>query len=183
MEPTRRRISIEDACLYTLPKHPDSRGMFVEAFRKSWTEKEYGEDLQVNCSQSRGGVVRGLHYHLRQTDYWFLASGCIRAVLVDVRPFKSTMGVVETFELKAGRPEALWIPPGVAHGYAAREPASLVYMVNRYFTGEDEYGLAWNDPDLNIDWGVDNPILSERDSTNPPFADLDRSEIERVLAP
>lgn len=183
MEPKKRRTSIEDVFLYTLPMHSDSRGVFAEAFRKEWVEREYESDLQVNCSHSRAGVIRGMHYHLRQTDYWILASGRIRAVLVDVRPFKKTMGVVETIELDAGRPESLWIPPGVAHGYAALESASLVYLVNRYFTGEDEHGLAWDDPDLGIDWGIEDPILSKRDRTNPPLADLDRSEIERALTP
>ena len=183
MKPKKRRTSIEDAFLYTLPRYPDNRGTFVEAFRKSWTEKEYGGDVQMNCSHSRGGVVRGLHYHLRQTDYWFLASGRILVALVDVRPFKSTLGVVETIEMEAGRPESLLIPPGVAHGYATLEPASLVYLVNRYFTGEDEYGLAWDDPELDIDWGVENPIVSQRDGSNPQFAELNTSEIERILAP
>ncbi len=183
MEPKKRSTSIEDTFVYPLARHTDRRGTFTEAFRRSWAGSEFSDDLQMNCSHSRPGVVRGLHYHLLQTDYWFLAAGRITAVLVDVRPFKPTMGRVQTIELEAERPEALWIPPGVAHGYATREASSLIYLVSRYFTGEDEHGLAWNDPALGIEWGIENPVVSERDGANPTLSELDTGEISRLLAP
>lgn len=183
MVPRKSRLSIEDAILFEMRPHADGRGMFAEAFRRSWAEREFGDDLQVNLSRSHPGVIRGLHYHLRQTDYWFLAAGRITAVLVDVRPFGNTSGRVETVELEAGRPRGLWIPPGVAHGYATRELSSLIYLVSRYYTGDDEYGLAWDDPQLAIDWGIDDPVISRRDRTNPSLAELDTDEIQRTLAP
>lgn len=174
MEPKKTLSrSIPGVELFDLTPHPDPRGHFAEVFRRSWAEDEYGDQLQVNCSFSRAGVVRGLHYHLRQVDYWYLAAGRITAVLVDLRPSSRGFRRVERLELSGEEPRGLWIPRGVAHGYAAREPSSLVYLVSRYFDGTDEHGLDYADPDLAIDWGIEEPIVSGRDRSNPRMDQLD----------
>jgi dTDP-4-dehydrorhamnose 3,5-epimerase len=74
---------------------------------------------------------------------------------------------VETLDLEAATPMGLFIPVGVAHGFLARTDATLLYLVDNYYNGSDEHGIAWNDPDLAIPWGVDSPVLSDRDRANP----------------
>ena len=181
MKPNSIGASIEGVSVFNLDSHPDERGLFCEAFRAEWLAGALGDELQMNCSLSRPGVIRGLHYHLRQADYWFLAAGRIEAALVDLREGSPTFLAQQRFEMSPKRPLGIWIPAGVAHGYATLEPASLTYLVNRYFTGEDEYGLAWNDPELAIQWGVESPIVSRRDRNNPLLEELDLEGIGRAV--
>jgi dTDP-4-dehydrorhamnose 3,5-epimerase len=74
--------------------------------------------------------------------------------------------------LSADQPTGLFIPTGVAHGFAALTDVTLTYLVNNYYDGTDEHGVAWNDPDLNVPWGVDQPLISGRDVANPVFRSL-----------
>ncbi len=150
----------------------DGRGSFRETFRKAWFPQRTWEMVQTNCSHSAAGVVRGLHYHFHQVDYWYVAQGRIRAVLFDMRPASPTFRAVLTLDLDAGDDRGLFIPVGVAHGFAALTQATLIYVVDNYFDGRDEYGVAWDDPEINVDWGVTNPIVSPRDQRNPRYADL-----------
>lgn len=177
MQPKTRVTSIPGVRTFDLAPHPDARGHFAEVFRRSWAEEEFDCELQVNCSFSRTGVIRGLHYHLRQVDYWYLAAGRVTAVLVDLRPWSEGFRRVETLELLGDEPMGVWIPRGVAHGYAAREPSSLIYLVSRYFTGTDEYGVAYDDPDLAVQWGIEEPVVSGRDRSNPRMCQLDFDRI------
>ncbi len=170
-------------------RHGDSRGAFRELWRASafptLTEIETGAPagsgprfVQANLSNSAAGVLRGLHYHRRQLDYWTVASGRALVALVDVRPVVEGRGaaVVETRELVAD--EWVVIPTGVAHGFLALEPLELVYLVTNEFDGSDELGFAWDDPAVAVPWptipGTPNglPILSDRDRSNPSLADL-----------
>jgi dTDP-4-dehydrorhamnose 3,5-epimerase len=116
--------------------------------------------------------LRGLHYHHKQVDYWQLLAGKIRVGLADLRPWSPTYRATEIVELDAAQPMGLYIPVGVAHGFYALTDATLLYLVDNYYTGSDELGVAWNDSELSVKWGVDNPILSERDATNPRLADI-----------
>ena len=75
-------------------------------------------------------------------------------------------------ELTAEEPLGLFIPVGVAHGFLALTDASLAYLVDNYYDGTDEHGVAWNDPEIALPWGVDTPILSERDADNPLLEDV-----------
>ena len=152
--------------------YPDNRGRFQEAFRKDWISDLFSDQLQINCSHSKAGVIRGLHFHKKQTDYWFPVSGSFRVGLADMRPESPTFRKSVSFDLCADDPVGLVIPPGVAHGYAALTDAVLIYMVNRYFDGSDEFGVAWNDPVFALDWGIESPILSERDRSNPVIGDI-----------
>ena len=128
--------------------------------------------VQANLSVSRAGVLRGLHFHRRQYDYWIPAWGRLRAGLADLRPDSPTRGRSLTVDLEEG--QALLIPPGVAHGFYALTDARLVYLVTEYFTGGDEWSVRWDDPDLAVPWDLPAPpILSERDRTAPLLRELD----------
>lgn len=173
-----------------LVRHADSRGAFREVWRASTfpalTPAETGAPadseprfVQANVSSSAAGVLRGLHYHRRQLDYWTVLSGRAFVALVDVRPLLEGRGgraAVETRELAAD--EWVVIPAGVAHGFLALEPLELLYLVTNEFDGSDELGFAWDDPAVGVAWPTlsvtpdGRPILSDRDRSNPPLADL-----------
>jgi dTDP-4-dehydrorhamnose 3,5-epimerase len=173
-----------------LTRHADSRGSFRELWRASafpaLTPAETGMPadseprfVQANLSASSAGVLRGLHYHRRQLDYWVVVSGRAFVALVDVRPLLDEIGdraIVETRELAAD--DWVIIPAGVAHGFLALEPLELLYLVSNEFDGSDELGFAWDDPAVGVAWPAvtgtqdGRPILSDRDQSNPTLADL-----------
>jgi dTDP-4-dehydrorhamnose 3,5-epimerase len=157
----------------------DERGRFMETFRSEWFPQVSWARLQTNRSDSHTGVLRGLHYHHRQVDYWYVPAGRVRVALVDVRPASPTFGAVETLDLGAENNAGLFIPTGVAHGFAAHTDATLMYIVNQYYDSSDELGIAWDDPDLGIDWGVSQPLLSDRDRSNPRLRALPRETLPR----
>ncbi len=150
----------------------DGRGRFMETFRKAWFPQRSWENIQSNRSESLAGVLRGLHYHFYQVDYWTVMSGKIRAALYDLRPGSPTQGAAQTVEMGGENLVGLYIPIGVAHGFVSLTDAVLVYIVDNYYTGGDEYGVAWNDPALGVNWGVESPIVSGRDSSNPLLKDI-----------
>jgi dTDP-4-dehydrorhamnose 3,5-epimerase len=150
----------------------DERGRFMETFRKAWFPERSWEIIQTNCSQSQAHVLRGLHYHLEQVDYWFAPRGMIRAVLVDLRRSSPTRGVSRTLEIGDDNPIGVFIPIGIAHGFVALTDATLTYVVDNYYDGSDELGVAWNDPALGVDWGIEDPILSPRDLQNRLLKDI-----------
>jgi dTDP-4-dehydrorhamnose 3,5-epimerase len=170
-------------------RHADARGSFRELWRASTfplTAAETGAPdgseprfVQANLSTSAAGVLRGLHYHRRQLDYWVVASGRAVVALVDVRPLmdgSTDRAPVETRELAAD--DSVVIPAGVAHGFLALEPLELLYLVTNEFDNTDELGFAWDDPAVGVPWpriestADGRPILSDRDQSNPSLADL-----------
>ena len=160
---------IEGVRLYNLKQYPDRRGSFFELFRKEWLPEVFGDRIQVNCSRSKAGVIRGLHYHKHQWDFWIPISGRMTAGLADLRKDSSTYGRSLSLELDPENPPGLLIPPGVAHGFAAATDLIMVYVVSNYFDSTDELGIAWNDPVISIKWGIENPVVSERDVLNEPY--------------
>lgn len=150
----------------------DDRGRFVETFRREWFPERSWEKVQTNRSDSKAGVLRGLHYHFLQVDYWYCAHGQMRVALADLRPSSPTFKASETIVIGDDNQMGIFIPVGVAHGFVALTDATLTYLVDNYYTGGDELGVAWNDPDLAVDWGVDNPILSGRDQANPRIGEI-----------
>lgn len=162
--------------VYTVPLRVfgDERGSFAETFRKSWFPMVSWDNVQMNRSVSSAGVLRGLHYHFHQVDYWLLLSGSIRAGLADLRPNSATFGQSATLILDANEPTGLFIPSGVAHGFYALTDVTLTYVVNQYYDGgKDENSIRWNDPTLAIPWEVDNePFLSPRDAQAPFWDDI-----------
>jgi dTDP-4-dehydrorhamnose 3,5-epimerase len=165
----------------------DSRGSFVEIWRAS-TLGELTEEMaglpearfvQANLSTSAPGVLRGLHYHRRQLDYWTVVSGRALVALVDVRPVladSSAHAIIEIREL--GAAESVTIPTGVAHGFLALESLQLLYLVTNEYDGSDELGFAWDDPAVGVPWPMvdgtpdGRPILSDRDRSNPTLVQL-----------
>ena len=101
------------------------------------------------------------------------ARGAIRVGLVDLRRSSPTYLASATIDIGEAKPLGIFIPEGVAHGFAALSDCTLMYIVNNYYDGGgDEYGIAWDDPQVGIDWGIQEPHLSDRDRSNPLIADL-----------
>jgi dTDP-4-dehydrorhamnose 3,5-epimerase len=187
---SERPSSLDGVRFGAVTRHADSRGSFRELWRASTfptlTVAETGAPddseprfVQANLSTSAAGVLRGLHYHRRQLDYWVVASGRALVALVDVRPLLDGTGdraLVESRELSAD--EWVVIPAGVAHGFLALEPLELLYLVTNEFDGSDELGFAWDDPAVGVPWPPvevtpdGRPILSDRDRSNPTLAEL-----------
>jgi dTDP-4-dehydrorhamnose 3,5-epimerase len=174
----------------SIVRHADSRGAFREVWRASAfpalapseTGAPAGSEprfVQANLSSSAAGVLRGVHYHRHQLDYWTVTAGRAFVALVDVRPLVDGSGpraIVETRELAAD--DWVIIPAGVAHGFLALEPLELLYLVTNEYDGADELGFAWDDPAVGVPWPAlpgttgGRPILSDRDQSNPPLAEL-----------
>ncbi|MDP8956750.1 MAG: dTDP-4-dehydrorhamnose 3,5-epimerase family protein [Actinomycetota bacterium] len=154
-----------------LTSHADDRGSVAEVYRESWLPG--GRPVvQANLSVSRPGVLRGLHFHRSQSDYWIPVAGTAFVGLYDLRQGSPTEGARAELRIGDDARRALLIPPGVAHGFYAESDLRLLYFVDAYYTGQDEFGLAWDDPAVAIDWPSRDPVLSERDSTNPRLQDI-----------
>lgn len=167
---------IDGVKVIDLELREDVRGSFVEFYRESWLPTDYPA-VQGNVSRSTSGVLRGMHFHRRQWDYWFVVSGVAFVALADLRSASPTEGATLTMRLAATEPRGLFIPPGVAHGFYAESDTLLEYLLDRYFDGSDEFGFAWNDPSLGIDWPTADPVLSDRDRANPSLAEALRDPV------
>jgi dTDP-4-dehydrorhamnose 3,5-epimerase len=155
----------------------DERGVFVETYRREWFPQGR-EMIQGNRADRQAGCVVGLHYHLHQADYWYVPFGRARVVLHDLRVDSPTDGATLTIDLGSRDDgthdhRGVFIPPGVAHGFAALTDMTITYLVDGYYNPADELGVAWDDPGIDADWGVTDPVLSERDQKNPSRADLE----------
>ena len=146
--------------------HGDQRGLFIETYRRSWFPNGR-EMVQGNRANRQRGALVGLHYHLHQADYWYVPIGTARVVLHDLREGGPTDGATESFDLSGENHRGVFIPPGVAHGFAALTDMTITYLVDGYYNPADELGLAWDDPAVTAPWGVTAPILSARDQANP----------------
>lgn len=156
--------------------HGDERGYFVETYRRQWFPGGR-EMIQGNRGDRVAGCLVGLHYHLHQADYWYVPFGTARVVLHDLRVGSPTEGATISTDLGRGpdgvhRHHGIYIPPGVAHGFASLTDMTITYLVDGYYNPADELGVAWDDPDIGGDWGLVDPILSERDRANPRRGDL-----------
>jgi dTDP-4-dehydrorhamnose 3,5-epimerase len=177
-----RRSPVIDGVVVVEPTvHGDERGIFVETWRREWVP-EGREMLQSNRADRRSGTVVGLHFHLRQADFWYVPSGRARVVLHDLRAGSPTTGA--TLHLDIGEPghTGVHIPPGVAHGFAALTDVTVTYLVDGYYDPADELGVAWDDPAVAADWGVTAPVLSARDRANPRAVDLPDAQRPRFGA-
>jgi dTDP-4-dehydrorhamnose 3,5-epimerase len=166
---TKTDLSIPGVVLSSLQTLKDERGSFAEIMRANTYPDPF---VQSNHSHSHAGVLRGLHYHREQADLWYVVSGRARVGLADLRRATSNPQTM-VLELDGGNPETLYIPRGVAHGFLALTALHLIYWVTNYYDASDEFGVAWNDPTLRINWDVNDPILSDRDINNP-LLDWDR---------
>ena len=155
----------------------DDRGLFMETFRKEWFPERSWNIIQCNRSDSSAGVLRGLHYHHKQVDYWHVSRGAVRIALADLRQSSGTYGAVQTLDVNQNQQIGVLIPVGVAHGFLAKTVATLTYIVDNYYDGSDEYGVAWNDSTLNIEWGTVTPSVSGRDGRNRLLRDIPSSDL------
>ena len=157
---------ISDVMIVDPDGHRDGRGVFYETYRRSWFPLGR-EMLQGNRSEKGAGSVVGLHYHLHQADYWTCTRGVARVVLHDLRAGSATEAATETLEITGDNCRGVFIPPGVAHGFAALTDLTMTYLVDSYYNPDDELGVAWDDPDIGADWGLSDPVLSDRDRLLP----------------
>lgn len=173
--------SIPDVKRIELDVFHDARGSFsvtfsVEAFKAAGLPAAF---VQHNHSHSRQGVLRGMHYQVRhaQGKLLHVVQGTIFDVSVDIRRSSKYFGHWAGLTLQAEQEELLWIPPGFAHGfYVLSDSADIIYYVTDRYSPDDERTIAWNDPDLAIDWPIltgTSPELSEKDGRGVPFLDAE----------
>lgn len=175
---------IKDVILVEPKVFGDSRGFFLESYKKSdfakaGIEVDFNQD---NHSKSSKGVLRGLHYQLApktQAKLVRCAKGKIFDVAVDIRSGSETFGQWVGYELSEENKKMLYIPEGFAHGFVVlSDEAELLYKASEEFCPELDRGIRWNDPDINIDWNIDvEPLISEKDSTQPFLKNLKSEEL------
>lgn len=159
----------------------DSRGYFCEVFRQDWFSANVADVSFVQENQSlsvRAGTVRGLHYQkapMAQGKLVRCVVGSIFDVAVDIRHGSPTFGQWDAVTLSAELGNQLWIPEGFLHGFCTIEEDSVVaYRCTNYYSGAHDSGVAWNDPDIGIDWPgqADISSLSSKDSDQPRLRDV-----------
>jgi dTDP-4-dehydrorhamnose 3,5-epimerase len=172
------KTSIEGLLIIQPKVFGDDRGYFFESFRLDKL-KEYGFDLefvQDNESKSAKGVLRGLHFQnppFAQGKLVRVVQGKVLDVAVDIRKNSPTYGKWRSIILSEQEKNVFWIPPGFAHGFLSLEDDTIFqYKCTNYYNKESEGSVLWNDPDLNINWGIKNPSLSEKDLNVPLFKNL-----------
>jgi len=171
--------TIKDVLIVNPDRHGDERGVFIETYRRSWFPLGR-EMVQANRADRQAGAVVGLHYHLHQADYWTVPRGRARVVLHDLRQGSLTDRATVSIDVDADNALGVFIPPGVAHGFASLTDVTISYMVDGYYNPADELGVAWDDPEIGADWGVEEPVLSQRDQANPRRSDLDAASRPHV---
>jgi len=164
------RTSIPDVLLFEPKVFGDARGFFLESYNEKVLQQVAGigeRFVQDNHSRSAKNVLRGLHYQIRQPQGKLVRviAGTVIDVAVDIRRSSSTFGKWAAMELSADNKRISWVPMGFAHGFVVlSEHAEVLYKTSDYWAPEHERTIAWNDPDLAIDWPVDGePILSVKD--------------------
>ncbi|MBI3103928.1 dTDP-4-dehydrorhamnose 3,5-epimerase family protein [Candidatus Daviesbacteria bacterium] len=171
-----KTTSILGLLILERPIFKDERGFFRELFHLDELEKLSGvkfETIQMNHSHSLPGVLRGIH-----AEEWnkiiYPVSGDVFIAIVDVRVDSQTFGKVETFNIDNNNRVGLFIPNGLANSLCVSgdTPADYIYLVDAYWDGTDTRAIAFDDPDLKIDWPVINPVVSQRDSNNPTLRQL-----------
>ena len=168
---------MKDVLLLKPRIYNDERGFFFESFKQKFFN-DFGLDLKfVQDNQvysNNAGVLRGLHYQLRrpQGKLVHVIAGAIKDVAVDIRANSPDFGKSIIIDLDSKSHNMLFIPEGFAHGYLVKEKNTIVhYKCTDYYDPNSEFGILWNDNDLNINWGILDPLLSEKDSNLPKLKD------------
>ena len=155
----------------------DSRGFFKEIFqaqryREAGIEYDFVQD---NHSRSQKGVLRGLHFQISKPQGKLVScsQGAVFDVAVDVDPTSATFGHYVGIELTEDNHHQFWVPPGYAHGFCVlTDTADFQYKCTDYYDPSDEGGLIWNDPDVAIEWPINQPLLSDKDAKLPSLKEL-----------
>ena len=176
-----QQTNIEGVYIVEPVLHGDERGYFMESFSERDFEAQTGlkvRFVQDNESCSRKGVLRGLHFQKEpyaQAKLVRVVRGKVLDVAVDIRPESPTFGKYVATELSAENHRQMFIPKGFAHGYVVLEDDTVFqYKCDEYYHPEAESGIAWNDPQIAINWGVaeNEVILSEKDKHRPLLSEL-----------
>ena len=178
------RQKIEEVILVKPKVFGDSRGFFMESYKKSdffanGIDVEFNQD---NHSKSTKGVLRGLHYQANpygQAKLVRCSKGRIYDVAVDIRPDSKTFGQYVKVELSEENKHMLYIPVGFAHGFVAlTDEVELLYKASGEYAPKADRGIIWNDKDINIDWEIDfEPLLSEKDKKQPSLSEINLEEL------
>jgi dTDP-4-dehydrorhamnose 3,5-epimerase len=171
----RLETELDELVLIEPTVHGDERGFLVETFREN-ALAELGIEVgfvQDNHSRSRGPVLRGIHTQSGQAKLVRCPRGRIWDVAVDLRPDSPTYKRWEGHELDGERHRQLFVPAGFGHGFCAlSDEADVLYRLTAYYDPELETGLAWDDPEIGIEWPISDPLLSERDRNAPRLAEV-----------
>ena len=160
----------------------DERGFFFESYNKAKFAAIGVDDVfvQDNHSKSVRGTLRGLHYQLKfpQSKLCRVVQGRVLDVVVDIRAGSPTFGRYATAELSDENRSEIYIPRGFAHGFAVlSDSAEFLYKCSEFYHPEDERGVAWNDPEIGIDWGIIDPIVSAKDSRHRMLSSIPIEEL------
>jgi len=181
---TCKATSLDGVWVLDPPRDYDERGRFGETYH----EQKFsdlgipGRFVQDNQSFSKSNVLRGLHYQLAhpQAKLCRVLQGEVLDVAVDIRMGSPTFGHWVGVHLSAVNNWQLYIPRGFAHGFVVlSDTADVLYKCDDFYYQDDEYGVAWNDPALGIQWEIDRPILSAKDAAHPPLSAIPTSALPR----
>ncbi len=179
------KTNLPGVILFSPKVFGDRRGFFLETYREDIMQQAgiHETFVQDNHSRSEKGVLRGLHYQLQHTQGKLVrvASGAVFDVAVDVRHGSPTFGHWYGTELNEENMHMLYVPAGFAHGFMVlSDSADFIYKCTDYYHPQSEQGIAWNDPDININWPEDdNVTLSDKDKNNRLLKDMEADELPR----
>lgn len=178
--------SLPGVCELRPTVHRDARGFFLEAYHHAkLTQLGIAETfVQDNHSLSVKGTLRGLHYQLHhpQAKLCRVIEGEALDVAVDIRVGSPNFGKWATVHLSAREQNQIYIPAGFAHGFLAlTSTVQFLYKCSDYYAPGDEHGILWNDPAINIAWGIASPVLSSKDSKNLALACVPTEELPKYL--
>lgn len=176
------KTEIDDVLLLKPDIFKDRRGIFLESYRKSlFRERGLNIDfVQDNISSSRKGAIRGLHYQIEnpQDKLIMVMQGKILDVAVDIRKSSPTFGAHISRIISEENRYQLFIPKGFAHGFSVLSEEALVYYkCSDYYNPDGERGLLWSDPSLDIDWRVDDPVISDKDQHQPILSEIPEKDL------
>ena len=174
----RLETEIDGAALIEVGAHGDERGFLLESFREDeWRELGVGVAfVQENHSRSSRGTLRGIHFQTDpgQAKLVRCSRGAIWDVAVDLRRDSPTYRGWEGHELSDANGRQLFVPVGFGHGFCVlSDEADVAYKLSSYYDPASEAGIAWDDPDVGIEWPVDDPVVSERDRSAPRLAEIE----------
>jgi len=178
----RTETSLPGVCLIEPSVFEDDRGFFFETYHETKFAELGIRDrfVQDNHAKSVRHTLRGLHYQVRhpQAKLCRVIQGEVLDVVVDVRHGSPHFGKWESGILSAQNKREMYVPAGFAHGYLVlSETAEFLYKCSDFYHPEYERGVLWNDPEIGITWGVQGPLLSDKDRRNPPLSGISLKEL------
>ncbi|MEX0969622.1 MAG: dTDP-4-dehydrorhamnose 3,5-epimerase [Paracoccaceae bacterium] len=173
-----KRFTIDGPCLVTPPVFGDSRGWFSETYNATALAAVGISDVFVQDNHSysaKTGTLRGLHFQVEphaQAKLVRVVAGAITDIIVDIRPNSPSFGEHVSVNLSAKNRAQLYVPKGFAHGFITRQAnTELCYKVSGFYAPDCDRGIAWDDPELGLDWGFATPFCSDKDSKHPTLSD------------